>query len=137
MIADMISAILVLIGAFFVFLAGLGLLRMPDLFLRMSATSKAATLGTICILAALAIYFGGIAIASRAIATIAFVLLTAPVAAHMIGRASYFDGVPLWKRTIKDELRGRYNLKTHRLAGRRDTVQEPVTSAQPRDERRA
>ena len=47
---------------------------------------------------------------------ITFVFLTAPVAAHMIARASYFVGVPLWEGTIIDELRGHYDRRTHRLA---------------------
>jgi multicomponent Na+:H+ antiporter subunit G len=59
-----------------------------------------------------------------------FFLLTAPVAAHMIGRAAYFVGVPLWSGTITDELRGHYDMKTHRLsAGPLDA--RPSATANP------
>ena len=42
-------------------------------------------------------------------------LLTAPVGAHMIGRASYFTGVKMWKKSKIDELEGQYDSKTHKL----------------------
>ncbi|MBE0685192.1 MAG: monovalent cation/H(+) antiporter subunit G [Anaerolineaceae bacterium] len=104
-----------LLGSFLVLVAGIGLLRMPDLFLRMSATAKAGTLGTGLMVLGAAIHFNEFAIYTRAIALIAFLFVTAPVAAHMLGRAAYFDGVPLWKGTIQDDLYGHYKLTTHSL----------------------
>jgi multicomponent Na+:H+ antiporter subunit G len=112
---DVISLILMLIGAFFMFVAAVGVTRMPDLFLRMSATSKSATLGAACILLAAAVHFNDFGIITRAVATIAFLFMTAPVAAHRIGRAAYFLGVPLWEGTTRDDLRGKYDEKTHLL----------------------
>lgn len=113
--ATIISILLIIIGALFMFVAALGVFRMPDLFLRMSATTKAATLGAGFILLAAAVYFNDFGVTTRALATIVFLLITAPVAAHMIGRAAYFNGVPLWEGTIVDELRGRYDERTHLL----------------------
>jgi multicomponent Na+:H+ antiporter subunit G len=112
---ELISAILMVIGALFMLLAGIGIVRMPDLFLRMSATTKAATLGVSSLLLAMAVYFGELGITSRAVATIVFLLLTAPVAAHMIGRAAYLGGIPLCKETVVDDLSGRYDQGTHTL----------------------
>ncbi len=112
---EIISGVLVLIGATFMLLAGVGILRMPDLYTRMSATTKVATLGVGSTLLAVAVYFGELGIVTRALAAVAFVLLTTPVAAHMIGRASYFIGVPLCRETAIDELRGHYDLRTHEL----------------------
>jgi multicomponent Na+:H+ antiporter subunit G len=106
---------LMLSGAFFMFLAGLGVLRMPDVFLRMSSTAKAGTLGAGLILLGAAIHFNNFGIYTRAIAIIVFLFLTAPVAAHMIGRAAYFDGVPLWDGTVRDDLRGHYRASSHSL----------------------
>jgi len=114
-VREVISGVLVLIGAAFMLLAGVGILRMPDLYTRMSATTKVATLGVGSTLLAVAVYFGELGIVTRALAAVAFVLLTAPVAAHMIGRASYFIGVPLCRETAIDELRGHYDLRTHEL----------------------
>lgn len=107
--------VLMLLGALLMLVAGIGLLRLQDLFLRMSATSKAATLGAGLVLLATAVFFNEFSITARVTATIVFLLLTAPVAAHMIGRAAYFDGVPLWKGTVLDELRGHYRLVDHQL----------------------
>ncbi len=118
-----------LTGAFFMFLAGVGILRMPDLFLRMSSTAKAGTLGAGLILTGAALYFNEFSIYTRALAIIVFMLITAPVATHMIGRAAYFDGIPLWKGTVQDDLHGHYRRSTHTLetgiAPPEDTI-EPI-----------
>jgi multicomponent Na+:H+ antiporter subunit G len=127
---ELISGILMVIGALFMLLAGIGIVRMPDLFLRMSATTKAATLGVSSLLLAMAVYFGELGITSRAVATIVFVLLTAPVAAHMIGRAAYLGGVPLWERTCVDDLGGRYDPGTHTLDSHPCAVDDRSTSAE-------
>lgn len=115
MLREIVVVALMLGGAFFMLLAGIGIQRMPDLFTRMSSTSKAGTLGTGLLLLAAAIHFGNFAISVRSLAIILFMMLTAPVAAHMIGRAAYFDGVPLWKGTVRDDLRSHYRLSTHSL----------------------
>lgn len=103
-------------GALFIFLAAIGIVRMPDLYLRISVTTKAATLGIGLILIAAAVYFNDLSITTRVLAIILFILLTAPVGAHMIGRASYFTGVKLWKNSVQDDLKGQYNPKSHALA---------------------
>lgn len=112
---DMIAMILFVFGAFLMFLAGVGLLRLPDIFLRMSAATKASTLGAGFILLGAALYFDELGTTSRAVATIFFLLLTGPVAAHRIARAAYFDGSPLWEGTVRDDLRGHYDQNTHEL----------------------
>ena len=96
------------LGAAFILLAAIGILRMPDLYLRISVTTKAATLGTGLILSSVALYFGDAGISSRVVAIILFLLLTAPVAAHLIGKASYFTGVPIWDKSVVDDLEGQY-----------------------------
>jgi|GEM_PF-268553 len=107
---------LLVIGAIFLLAAAIGVVRMPDLFTRMQTATKAATLGISCTLGAVALYMEDLGVAMRALFTILFFFLTAPVAAHMIGRAAYFIGVPLWEQTIIDELHGHYDRRTHKLA---------------------
>jgi len=114
-VEETVVLLLMLVGASLILTASLGILRMPDLFLRMSASAKAGTLGVGLILAGVAIFFRDFAITTRAIAVIIFMLLTAPVAAHMIGRAAYFDGSPLWSGTLFDELKSHYHRSTHEL----------------------
>jgi multicomponent Na+:H+ antiporter subunit G len=98
---EWLMAILVVLGGFFCFVAGLGVLRLPDVLIRMHASTKAGTLGSGLILVAVAIYFGDGATITRALAAILFLLLTAPVAAHVIGRAAFRYGVPLWNTKIE------------------------------------
>jgi multicomponent Na+:H+ antiporter subunit G len=100
------------LGAAFILLAAIGILRMPDLYLRISVTTKAATLGTGLILSSVALYFGEAGISSQVVAIILFTLLTAPVAAHLIGKASYFTGIPIWDQSVVDDLKGRYRRDT-------------------------
>jgi multicomponent Na+:H+ antiporter subunit G len=104
---DVVTALLLVGGSFFCFVAALGVLRMPDTYIRMHASSKAGTLGCGLLLAAVAIHFGEVAVVSRALVTIAFVLVTAPAGAHMIGRAAHRTGVPLWSGSVVDEWQGR------------------------------
>lgn len=114
--------VLISLGTLFILLAAVGILRMPDLFLRISVTTKAATLGVGLILIGMTVYFSNVSIGTRAIAIILFLLLTAPIGAHLIGRASYFVGVPLWKKSLMDDLKGKYDHKSHEL--RSEDLQE-------------
>jgi multicomponent Na+:H+ antiporter subunit G len=101
-----IAAILLALGSAFMLLAAVGLVRLPDLFLRMSATAKAATLGAALMLLGAGLHFGDGAVLARALVIVVFLFLTAPVAAHMIGRAGYRRGGPIWEGTIADEAKG-------------------------------
>lgn len=105
---EIVIMILSGIGAIFILLAAIGLVRMPDVYLRISVTTKAATLGVGLILVAAGVYFADSSVVSRVVAIICFLLLTAPVAAHMLGRTAYFTGTELWKKSTIDELKGKY-----------------------------
>jgi multicomponent Na+:H+ antiporter subunit G len=100
---DWLARSLVLIGATLALLAGVGVLRMPDVFTRMQASTKASTLGLGCLLVALAIRYPNTAIIVRAAAIGAFMMLTTAVAAHVIARAAARGAAPLWKGTLLDE----------------------------------
>ena len=83
----------------------------------MSPGTILIALGVGLILLGVALFFGDFAIGVRALAIVIFMFFTAPVAAHMIARAAYLSGVPLWEGTLSDELRGRYDPETHTLSG--------------------
>jgi multicomponent Na+:H+ antiporter subunit G len=108
-VQEITSSLFMLIGAAFMFVAGLGILRMPDLYMRMSSSTKASTLGVGFLMMSAMVKFFSLEIISRSVAIIVFVLLTAPVAAHMIGRAAYMSGVPLWDKSVVDDLCDRYD----------------------------
>ena len=91
------------IGAFLMFLTGLGLVRMPDIFTRMHAATKSASLGVALLLLAAALFFQETMVVTKAVVTIVFIFLTAPVAASLLGRAAYARRTPLWEHSVLDE----------------------------------
>lgn len=114
---DILAGVLVLVGSVFVFAAAVGIVRMPDVYVRMHAATKAGTLGSGLILVAVALIAEESGIVLRALAAVVFLIATTPVAAHLLGRAAYLSGVPLWRGTKLDELQGRYDRKTRSLSG--------------------
>jgi multicomponent Na+:H+ antiporter subunit G len=106
---EIFTAILLLAGAGFAFIAALGIVRFPDLFTRMHAASKASSLGLGCLLMGVALAYPTPIVIAKCITVLLFIFLTAPIAAHMIGRAAYLLKVPFWKGTVADELKGRYS----------------------------
>lgn len=107
MIRELLTCAFLLLGAVLTLVAAAGVLRMPDLFIRMHAATKAGTVGVSSIAVGLMIHFNTITVTSRGVLVIAFFLLTAPVAAHMIARAAYRSGVSLWMLTRVDEWKAR------------------------------
>jgi multicomponent Na+:H+ antiporter subunit G len=99
----LLSFIGTVIGGLLSIVAAVGVIRLPDLFTRMHAATKTGTVGVSAIVIGMMIHFSSLTITSRGILVIAFFLLTAPVAAHMIGRAAYRSGVSLWLLTRIDE----------------------------------
>ncbi|MGM0770254.1 MAG: monovalent cation/H(+) antiporter subunit G [Halobacteriota archaeon] len=100
---DLISNILLIIGIFFVFLGMVGLLRLPDVYNRLHATTKIGTLGTFGVMLSILAKVGFSPMGVKAITVGLFLMLTAPVAAHMIGRAAHRHGVGLCKGSVIDE----------------------------------
>ena len=102
---DVVSAVLLLAGVLLSLVAAVGLVRLPDVLSRMHAATKPATLGLllICVGAALRMPDGGDAVKLLLVA--AFQFLTAPVAAHMIGRAAYRAGAGAVDALVVDDLR--------------------------------
>lgn len=101
----LLSMGLLLIGALFMCVSALGVVRMPDTFLRLHCSTKAATVGVGCVMVGAALHFGGIAAWARALEVVVFLCVTAPVAGHIIGRAAHRSGAPLWSGTVSDALR--------------------------------
>ncbi len=93
-------------GGTFGLLAGVGVLRMPDVFTRMQASTKASTLGLGCLLAGVALRNPELSFVARAGSIAAFMLLTTAVAAHVIARAAARSGAPMWAGTVVDERPG-------------------------------
>lgn len=98
-IREIISCVLILIGVGFMLISTIGLLKFPDFYIRMSAITKGSTLGVGLILLGMGIYFDEPGTLLKVLAIIAFTFLTAPVAAHVIGRTAVQNNIPFWHRT--------------------------------------
>jgi multicomponent Na+:H+ antiporter subunit G len=110
MILDIVyylAGILLVIGALFSLLAVIGLLRLPDLYTRMHAASKAGTVGSGLALLAIALVSLDVGVAIRAMVGIVFLMLTAPVSAHLLSRAAYIAGYRPSEITTLNELETR------------------------------
>lgn len=105
---ETVVIILSSIGSLAILFAGIGVLRMPDFYLRLSVTVKAATMGVGIFLLCAALLSQDISVVTKAIAVVFFIVLTAPIAAHMIAKAGYFTNTPLWEGTVTDDLREDY-----------------------------
>lgn len=100
---DFIVSVLIVLGGGFAAIAGLGLLRLPDVLIRMHASTKAGTLGVGLIVLGVSVHFASSLVITKALLIIAFLFLTAPVGAHLVGRAAYRRGLPLWDKTLMDD----------------------------------
>lgn len=87
-----------ILGCFFNFIAALGILRLPDLYTRMHSATKAGTVGIAFIQLAVSLSFQQTSITSRCVSTLLFVILTAPVAVHILGKVMLDKGYKIWRR---------------------------------------
>lgn len=99
---ELIGSLLILLGAVFLFSAGLGVLRMPDAFTRIQAGTKATTLGNMLVLAGLAVYHPDWTF--KLVLLIGFVLMTNPISSHALSRAAWLIRVPMVPATGIDAL---------------------------------
>lgn len=100
-----VVAILLVLGMFFAFVAALGVVRMPDFFIRLHAATKAGAFGSTLILLAAALHFGSLRAFVMALLTVVFFYLTTPVAAQVLGESAHRRRVRLWEKTQVDQLR--------------------------------
>ena len=100
MIADIISWIMLSVGGILVFISGIGLLRLPDVFSRFHAASLADTLGVGLIIAGLIVQAGATIVSLKLIMILLFLLFTGPTATHAIAKAAL-------QEKIKPEVGGR------------------------------
>lgn len=98
------AAVLIVAGAGFGLLAAVGVLRLPDLYTRMHAASKAGVVGAGLVLLAMAVESGEGSVIIRAILGILFLLLTTPVSAHLLAKAAYRAGYRPSGITVINEL---------------------------------
>lgn len=96
---DYLVAAFMLFGAAFALVAALGTLRLPDLYCRMHAATKAGSFGASLLLIAACLHFQDGRVVLQSLMIIGFFYFTAPIAAHMLGRVGYHRGVRVWQAT--------------------------------------
>jgi multicomponent Na+:H+ antiporter subunit G len=101
--SDIIGYILIIIGILFDIFGCIGLVRFPDVYNRLQASTKCVTLGTILLLVGVAVVSGLGPIASRAVICAVFIMITSPTAAHAIAKGAYAAGVELWDKSVVDK----------------------------------
>jgi len=112
---DLITVAFIICGVFFMFLAALGLVRMPDVYHRMHAATKGVTLGVVGLLIAGALALSThpdaniVNIVTKVVLVITFQFIANPVGAHMLAKAAKADNAPIWSGNLSDEERSPYS----------------------------
>ena len=100
---DIIGYILIVIGILFDIFGCIGLVRFPDVYNRLQASTKCVTLGTFLLLLGVALVQGVTALSVKAIICGVFILITSPTAAHAIAKGAHASGVELWENSVVDK----------------------------------
>lgn len=93
-----VASIVMMVGAFFALVAAIGVVRMPDIYCRMHAATKAGAFGVGLILTVLLLIHPSVRVVVQSGLIVVFFYLTAPIAAHLIGRLALQSGIPLWRK---------------------------------------
>jgi len=99
---ELIGTVLFGVGLAFNFFGCLGLVRLPDIYNRLQASTKCVTFGTIFTLIGVAVFAGLNALGVKALLCLAFILVTSPTAAHAISRGAHHARVKLWQGSVID-----------------------------------
>lgn len=102
-LAGIIGAGFIALGLVFDIFGCIGLMRLPDVYNRLQATTKCVTLGTCSILFGTFIIKGFCPAGIKALLVIIFLMLTSPVAAHALARGAHKSGVKLWDKSVCDK----------------------------------
>ncbi|HEX42279.1 MAG TPA: Na+/H+ antiporter subunit G [Phycisphaerales bacterium] len=93
----------IVVGILFNIFGCIGLVRFPDVYNRLQASTKCVTLGTILLLLGVALAGRSGPMAAKAVVCAVFILITSPTAAHAIAKGAYASGVPLWEHSVVDK----------------------------------
>lgn len=103
---DWIAAFLLIAGSLFMLVAAIGVVKLSDVYMRMHAITKAASLGAILMLASVSLIYTQWIVWVEALMVVVFIIITAPIASHMIAKAAHKGGNPKGPGYIMDELEG-------------------------------
>jgi multicomponent Na+:H+ antiporter subunit G len=104
---EILTAILVLSGAFLILAAAIGVLRLPDVLCRAHAVAKALTLGIFLTLLGMWVYLGEKQTALKILLAIFFQVVTIPVGSHLIGLLAFDKDIHRWRHRPMDDHRAK------------------------------
>lgn len=131
-----LSALCTLSGAIITFIAALGVLRLPDFFMRMHAATKAGVFGPSLLLLGAGFYEPSLSVWIKIALAILFLLMTTPIAGHLLGKAGYMGGVRLWAGTSHNDLNDVLPVNTFTEAVESDQDDATTTDMMPRSRAR-
>lgn len=99
-------------GALTILIAAIGLLKMPDVYLRMSASTIGGTFGVAFMLIGAALHFFSFSIAMQVLGVLIFLILTVPIGAQLLAKAAYIMKLPIWEKTGYDAMANQYDAET-------------------------
>lgn len=123
-LAETVGAALLVTGSLIIGIAGIGLVRLADPFMRMHAATKAGVVGAGLVMLGAGLATGTVSGALTGLAGLVFLFFTAPVASHVLGRAAYIAGAPIHPGTVQDALAGILPRNVHDIDPAR-TVRRP------------
>jgi multicomponent Na+:H+ antiporter subunit G len=126
-IRPVVAAVLLAAGVAFIAIAGVGVARLPDVFQRMHAATKAGGIGTSLVVLGVLVA-GGVARPVTGVLTILFMLLTLSVASQLLARAAYMSGATLHGLSGKDALAG---VLDRAGAPADEGIDRPITQERP------
>ena len=91
-------------GLFFMLVGTVGVVRLPDSYHRLHASSKCSTLGLLGLLLAAITFTQTMPVLTKAIITLIFAFAAMPIGSHMLAKAAHADKAPKWSGTLSDEL---------------------------------
>lgn len=110
--------VLLILGSLFILFSAIGIVRMPDLYTRLTTTTKANTLGIGSILLALSLTFmNQESVLTRSVMAFLFILISIPVSGHFLARVAYLIGIAKSGRTEKDEMQDQFGAEQHKREG--------------------
>lgn len=122
-----VVAVLLGIGAVVSMSAAVGIVRLPDVYLRIQASAKMIIAGAFPVLVGIVVAKGiDTPYASRALIVAVLLVVMNPIASHVLARASYKAGISMWKGAVIDQPAGRHDANAGRTAAGHHDARETV-----------
>lgn len=129
---QLLICLFLLAGGIFCLGGSIGLIRFPDIYCKMQALSKPVTLGIANLVIAyiLFLFYAKGDLSMKGILAVVFLLLTVPIGSHMIIKASYRSGVPIWTESLMDQLADAEDKTENKTKAKTEAKAEGKTDAE-------